>query len=279
MEQTKRPLKFLPIATDDVPRYDDENGKILIPEDDFLLYKGVHDKTMILLNCWMDNRENAEAELRQIADELDRWEHGCNISSVVGGVAGIGGGAAVMGGVVLMPPVAVAGLVVGGVAALSNMTTGVLKMRNVKKNVAIAKEMLEYDKKLTDTLSSSMTTLEETKEKILSTHQLQVTKETEAVTRETVMSSGRIGAVSLAVGAVRLALKESASLSSTVAKGAVHALTAVGIAIDLLTVTLNVKDMMNGSRSEVAGKLREAADELQSTREEITRRFFVDYLL
>ncbi|VDL82020.1 unnamed protein product [Nippostrongylus brasiliensis] len=184
-----------------------------------------------------------------------------------------------MGGVVLMPPVAVAGLVVGGVAALSNMTTGVLKMRNVKKNVAIAKEMLEYDKKLTDTLSSSMTTLEETKEKILSTHQLQVTKETEAVTRETVMSSGRIGAVSLAVGAVRLALKESASLSSTVAKGAVHALTAVGIAIDLLTVTLNVKDMMNGSRSEVAGKLREAADELQSTREEITRRFFVDYLL
>ncbi|VDM60616.1 unnamed protein product [Angiostrongylus costaricensis] len=42
--------------------------------------------------------------------QLDRWEHGCNISSVVGGLAGIGGGTAVIGGVILMPPLAIAGI-------------------------------------------------------------------------------------------------------------------------------------------------------------------------
>ncbi|VDO70896.1 unnamed protein product [Haemonchus placei] len=63
------------------------------------------------------------------------------------------------------------------------------------------------------------------------------------------------------------------------AKGAVHALTAVGIAIDLLTVTLSVKGLVNGSRSEVAAKLREASEELKVTREAITRHFLMDYLL
>uniref|UniRef100_A0A0K0DKT2 DUF4203 domain-containing protein n=1 Tax=Angiostrongylus cantonensis TaxID=6313 RepID=A0A0K0DKT2_ANGCA len=64
--------------------------------------------------------------------QLDRWEHGCNISSVVGGLAGIGGGTAVIGGVILMPPVAIAGLAVGGVAAASNLGTALLKMHNLK---------------------------------------------------------------------------------------------------------------------------------------------------
>ncbi|PIO61924.1 Tat pathway signal sequence domain protein [Teladorsagia circumcincta] len=177
MEEKTR-LQLLPIASDGIPRYDDRNGKILVPEDDFLLYKGAHDKTMILLNCWMDNREVAEEELRRIADELDKWEHGCNISSVVGGVAGIGGGAAVIGGVILMPPVAVAGLAVGGVAAASNMATGLFKLHNLKKNVLAAKEMLEYDRRMTETLANSIASLEETKASILSMQQILSRKET-----------------------------------------------------------------------------------------------------
>ncbi|KAK6028026.1 Tat pathway signal sequence domain protein, partial [Ostertagia ostertagi] len=125
--------------------------------------------------------------LKALAKEhLDKWEHGCNISSVVGGVAGIGGGAAVIGGVILMPPVAVAGLAVGGVAAASNMATGLFKLHNLKKNVLAAKEMLE---------SNNI----EMREKCATSN----------LNRETVISSGRVGAVSLAGGAVRLVLKES----------------------------------------------------------------------
>lgn len=280
MQKSESRLKLIPISGDDVPRYDDKNGKILVPEGDFLMYKGIHERTMILLNSWMDNREGAETELCKIADELDQWEKGCNISSVVGGVAGIGGGAAVIGGMVLMPPVAVAGLAVGAVAAASNLTTGILKMRNIKKNLLTAKEMLEYDRKLTETLASSITTLEETKTSILSSHQIKVTKDMGVnLNKETVMSGGRIGTVSIAGGAVRLVLKESTTVSSAVAKGAVHAITAVGIAIDVLTVAFSVKGLATGSKSEVAQKLRGAAEELKSSRESITRDFLADYLL
>ncbi|VDO61758.1 unnamed protein product [Haemonchus placei] len=175
--------------------------------------------------------------------QLDKWERGCNISNVVGGVAGIGGGAAVIGGVILMPPVAVAGLAVGGVAAASNMATGLFKLHNLKKNVLAAKEMLEYDRRMTETLANSIASLEETKESILSSNNIEMRAKctTSKLNRETVISSGRVGAVSLAGGAVRLVLKESATLPTAMAKGAVHALTAVGIAIDLLTVTLSVK--------------------------------------
>lgn len=81
-------LKLLPLDANGVPRYDEQTGEVLvsslgflleiivetivfqIPEDDFLLYKGVCDKTMILLDNWIDNREKAEEELSKIADEV-----------------------------------------------------------------------------------------------------------------------------------------------------------------------------------------------------------------
>ncbi|KAK6061200.1 hypothetical protein COOONC_01136 [Cooperia oncophora] len=144
-----------------------------------------------------------------------------------------------------------------------------------------AKEMLEYDRKMTETLANSIASLEDTKASILSSNRIEMKDRctTSNVNRETVISSGRVGAVSLAGGAVRLVLKESATLPSAMAKGAVHAITAVGIAIDVLTVALSVKGMVNGSRSETATKLREAAEELKNSREAITRHFLMDYLL
>ncbi|KAJ1365250.1 hypothetical protein KIN20_025494 [Parelaphostrongylus tenuis] len=81
-------LRLLPLNVDGVPRFDDQAQTVLVPEDDFLEYKSAHDRTMIFLNCWVDHREKTEEGLLIIADELDRWEHGCNISSVVGGIAG-----------------------------------------------------------------------------------------------------------------------------------------------------------------------------------------------
>ncbi|KAL6733297.1 hypothetical protein Aduo_003953 [Ancylostoma duodenale] len=272
-------LKLLPMDANGVPRYDEETGEVMIPEDDFLLYKGVCDKTMILLDNWIDNREKAEDELTKIADELDRWELGSNISTTVGSVAGIGGGAAVIAGVILMPPVAVAGLAVGGAAAVSNVTTGVLKFRNIKKNVDVAMRILEYDKLLTQNLASSVAMLEETEASVVTKNQIKMEEKLgDRLKPETVISGVGIGAVSIAGGATRLLLKESTVIQSAALKGAVHAATAVGIAIDVLTAIISVKGLIEGSRSDVAEKLRKAVEELKESREVMTRRLLMDYL-
>ncbi|EYC08339.1 hypothetical protein Y032_0066g3706 [Ancylostoma ceylanicum] len=272
-------LKLLPMDANGVPRYDEETGEVMIPEDDFLLYKGVCDKTMILLDNWIDNRERAEDELSKIADELDRWELGSNISTTVGSVAGIGGGAAVIAGVILMPPVAVAGLAVGGAAAVSNVTTGVLKFRNIKKNVDVAMRILEYDKQLTQNLASSVAMLEETEASVVTKNQIKMEEKLgDRLKPETVISGVGIGAVSIAGGATRLLLKESTVIQSAALKGAVHAATAVGIAIDVLTAIISVKGLIEGSRSDVAGKLRKAVEELKESREVMTHRLLMDYL-
>ncbi|EPB71450.1 hypothetical protein ANCCEY_09467 [Ancylostoma ceylanicum] len=258
MSMTERcRLKLLPMDANGVPRYDEETGEVMIPEDDFLLYKGVCDKTMILLDNWIDNRERAEDELSKIADELDRWELGSNISTTVGSVAGIGGGAAV-----------IAGLAVGGAAAVSNVTTGVLKFRNIKKNVDVAMRILEYDKQLTQNLASSVAMLEETEASVVTKNQIKMEEKLgDRLKPETVISGVGIGAVSIAGGATRLLLKESTVIQSAALKGAVHAATAVGIAIDVLTAIISVKGLIEGSRSDVAGKLRKAVEELKESRE------------
>lgn len=48
------------------------SSSLQVPEGDFLMYKGIHERTMILLNSWMDNREGAETELCKIADEVGK---------------------------------------------------------------------------------------------------------------------------------------------------------------------------------------------------------------
>ncbi|VDN23687.1 unnamed protein product [Cylicostephanus goldi] len=230
-------IKLLPLDDQGVPRYDDQTGEVLIPEDDFLLYKGMCDKTMILLDHWIDNREKLEAELEIIAEDLDRWEYGTNISTTVGSVAGIGGGAAIITGMIVMPPMAVAGLAVGGAAAVSNLTTGILK-----KNVNIAMKMLEYDKQLTENLANGIVMLEETESTVLSKNKIHVEKRTgDPINRDTVMNGISVGAVTVAGGAARLLLKESTVIESAALKGAVHAATAIGIAIDVLTAIQSVR--------------------------------------
>ncbi|VDM80287.1 unnamed protein product [Strongylus vulgaris] len=272
-------VKLLPLDNQGVPRYDDQTGEVLIPEDDFLLYKGMCDKTMILLDHWIDNREKLEKELSLIAEDLDRWEYGTNISTTVGSVAGIGGGAAIIAGMIVMPPVAVAGLAVGGAAAVSNLTTGILKMANIKKNVDIAMKMLEYDKQLTENLANGIVMLEETESSVLSKNKIKIERRLgDRVNRDTVMNGIGVGAVSVAGGAARLLLKESTVIESAALKGAVHAATAIGIAIDLLTAIQSVRGLAKGSHSEVAKKLRSTAEELKTNRENITRRLLMEYL-
>ncbi|KAK6732548.1 hypothetical protein RB195_016737 [Necator americanus] len=272
-------LKLLPLDDQGVPRYDDQTGEVMIPEDDFLLYKGICDKTMILLDNWIENRENAEHGLLKIAEELDRWELGSNISTTAGSIAGIAGGAAVIAGVLVMPPVAVAGLIVGGAAAASNLSTGILKMRNTKKNVVNAMKMLEYDKKLTENLANGIALIEETEASLLTKNYVGIEERLGSrPSRETLLSGVGIGAVSVAGGAARLLLKETAVIQSAALKGAVHAAAGIGIAIDALTAVLSIKGLVDGSHSEVAKKLRVAAEKLKESREEITRRMLMDYL-
>ncbi|CAJ0608170.1 unnamed protein product [Cylicocyclus nassatus] len=272
-------IKLLPLDNQGVPRYDDQTGEVLIPEDDFLLYKGMCDKTMILLDHWIDNREKLENELEIIAGELDRWEYGTNISTTVGSVAGIGGGAAIITGMIVMPPMAVAGLAVGGVAAVSNLTTGILKVANIKKNINRAMKMLEYDKQLTENLANGIVMLEETESTVLSKNKIRIEKRVgDPINRDTVMNGISVGAVSVAGGAARLLLKESTVIESAALKGAVHAATAIGIAIDVLTAIQSVRGLVKGSHSEVAQKLRSTALELKTNRENLTRRLLMEYL-
>ncbi|KHJ97374.1 hypothetical protein OESDEN_02655 [Oesophagostomum dentatum] len=234
-------LKLLPLDANGVPRYDEQTGEVMIPEEDFLMYKGICDKTMILLDNWIDNREKIENKLGLIADQLDRWEFGTNISTTVGSVVGIGGGAAIIAGMVLMPPVAMAGVAVGGAAAVSNMTTGILKFANIKANTAM--KMLEYDRQLTENLASSVAMLEEAEATVLAKNQIKLEEQSDnRLDRETIINGIGVGAVSVAgCGAARFLLKESTVIQSAALKGAVHAATAVGIAIDLLTAVQSVR--------------------------------------
>ncbi|KAJ1365249.1 hypothetical protein KIN20_025493 [Parelaphostrongylus tenuis] len=98
------------------------------------------------------------------------------------------------------------------------------------------------------------------------------------IEKEAVISGVGVGAVSVAGGGIRLLLRESASVQSAIAKGTVHAAIGISIAIDLLTVLLSVKDIMKGSRSEMAEKLRNIARELKSSREEIKHLLLLDPL-
>ncbi|KJH51406.1 hypothetical protein DICVIV_02420 [Dictyocaulus viviparus] len=300
-------LRLLPLNADGVPRYDDRTNTVLVPESDFLEYKNIHDRTVTILNCWLDHREKTVDGLLRIADELDKWEYGCNISTIAGSIAGIGGGTAVIGGISLMPPLAIAGiritfsfaykvilsyclknevlincykgLAIGGVAAASNFGISLLKMHNLKKNVAAAKDMLESDEHLAEIVVSNVTSLERTMTSLLMKHDINVdAHDHNRLNKKTIISGVGIGAVSVAGGGVRLLLRESTSLQSAVARSTVRAVTAIGIAIDVLSIILAMKDIMKGSHSLVAGKLRNAAEELRISQEAITRNYLLEII-
>ncbi|GMR34369.1 hypothetical protein PMAYCL1PPCAC_04564, partial [Pristionchus mayeri] len=116
----------------DLPVFDDEVG--LVPEAPAC--ERAHDRHTV----WAENREELIKRVFAIAAELDSLKRGCDVSTVVGSTVGIGAGATVIGGLILAPPVAIAGLVVGSIAAVSNVTTCLVKVGMIKKR---AKEVLE----------------------------------------------------------------------------------------------------------------------------------------
>ncbi|CAJ0588896.1 unnamed protein product [Cylicocyclus nassatus] len=195
------------------------------------------DELNSILDEWYTHRVQLEANLHGLAWHLDEWEKGTNTASAVGAFTGIGAAAVMVVGVIF-PPLLLAGLALGSAAAVTNITTRVVKEENIKNQVRAAMALLEHDRQLTNSFINSVKKIE-----------------TATVAR---------------LGRARTFMSDPLS-------GVVKAVTAISLAENITTAVRTIENITRGSRSETANKLRALADQLRGEAEE-ARRFLTENL-
>lgn len=173
--------------------------------------------------------------------QLENWERGCAISTTVGSTVGVASGFAVIGGLTLLPPVAIAGLLVGTAAGISNLVTGVTKHAVWKNLTKDLNALMEEDKRLFEELLKSREELMEAIKKIVAdeefyrhfTNNEDVENKLKSVFGASVTGITGLGA--------RFAMQSMGSLSSSLTKGVLHSVAVIGIVLDGVTLAMSVK--------------------------------------
>ncbi|KAF8362146.1 hypothetical protein PRIPAC_89069 [Pristionchus pacificus] len=259
----------------DLPTYDDEIG--LLPEAP--ASERAHDRHTV----WVDEREEVIKRLFAIADELDSLKRGCDVSTVVGSTVGIGAGATVIGGLLIAPPVAIAGIVVGSLAAAANITTSLVKVGFIRKRAKEVLILVKEDEKLHDIFLVHLKELlkerisddaDETGEEAIEILQEEeVSKNQLEPGIQIATSVGAAMATGVSAAGARAALLETSRLAPVVAKGLAHGAAGIGIVIDTLTLVLSSRDLLKGASLEYAVKLREVAKQLKQEMHAETAQF------
>ncbi|EGT56289.1 hypothetical protein CAEBREN_00973 [Caenorhabditis brenneri] len=256
-----------------IPIYSSLESLLFIPKS---MSKELSEKalrTQEFLDKWSNNRRRMTRQMEAIAQKLDNWEKGCAISTTVGSSVGIASGFAVIGGLVLMPPVAIAGLIVGTAAGVSNFATGVTKhvvLKNLHKEVTV---LLAEDGRLFEELLESRKELMETIKKIVEDEEFckHFTNDDDIENKlKTVFGGGVTGITGLGA---RFAITSMGRLSSSLVKGVLHSVAVIGIVLDGVTLAMSVKTLESGAASELGNEISMCASKLEMMRQKVVKHF------
>lgn len=230
-------------------------------------------RTQEFLDKWSNNRRKMVRQMEAIAEKLDNWEKGCAISTTVGSSVGVASGIAVIGGLILMPPIAIAGLIVGTAAGVSNLATGVTKMFVSKSQHKEVTAMIEEDQRLFDELLKSRGELMEAVKKIVADEEFYKHFKDDGDVEnklKTVFGGSVTGITGLGT---RFAIVSMGRLSSSLVKGVLHSVAVIGIILDSVTLAMSVKTLEKGAASELGSKILESSGKLEMMRQKVVKHF------
>lgn len=256
-----------------IPIYSSLESLLFIPKS---MSKELSEKalrTQEYLDKWSNNRRRMVRQMEAIAEKLDNWEKGCAISTTVGSSVGVVSGIAVIGGLVLMPPVAIAGLIVGTAAGVSNLATGVTKMFVSKNQHKDVMNLIDEDKKLFEELLKSREELMEAVRKIVEDEEFYKHFKNDGDIEnklKTVFGGGVTGITGLGA---RFAMASMGRLSSSLVKGVLHSVAVIGIVLDGVTLAMSVKTLESGSTSELGDQILSCSSKLEMMRQKVVKHF------
>ncbi|PIC46812.1 hypothetical protein B9Z55_006383 [Caenorhabditis nigoni] len=247
-------------------------------------------KTQEFLDKWSNNRRRMVRKMEDIAEKLHNWEKGCAISTTVGSSVGVVSGFAIIGGVVLMPPVAVAGLIVGTAAGISNLATGISKWMVSKSQHKELIALIEEDERLFEELLVSRQELMEAVKKIVEGEEFyKHFKDDDDMENKlkTILGFSVTGVTGLgarfAITSMVCQIKEclwylniiqfQGRLSSSLAKGVLHSVAAIGIILDSVTLVLSAKTLQSGAASELGTEVLAVSGKMEMIRQKVVKHF------
>ncbi|CAJ0963597.1 unnamed protein product, partial [Mesorhabditis belari] len=256
-----RSLIFRP--TENLPVFDEKTCDVeMDPEQAF---QTAIDHANHLVAEWAVRREEIGRKLIQIALQLDEIQHHCNISTTVGSSVGIAGGIVTVAGLILMPPVAIAGAIVGGVGAATNIVTSGVNMLAIKKRMNEVAPLIERDKILWDLIIKAWT-------EVARLEQLRRSMGPGGPKLTTMAAPMlALGTCGLAGIGARALITETGRLTPKLASTLGHLAAGLGIALDTLTLVQTARDLRNGSKSEYAAMLREFAEKIEEEKRSVVK--------
>lgn len=256
-----------------IPIYSSLESLLFIPKS---MSKELSEKalrTQEYLDKWSNNRRRMTRQMEAIAEKLNNWEKGCAISTTVGSSVGIASGLAVIGGLVLMPPVAIAGLIVGTAAGVSNLTTGVTKMVVLKNQHKEVTALMAEDERLFQDLLESRKELMEAVKKIVEDEEFfkHFKNDDDIENKLKTVFGGSVTGIT-GLGA-RFAIGSMGRLSSSLVKGVLHSVAVIGIVLDGVTLAMSVKTLESGSASELGLEIITCSSKLEMMRQKVVKHF------
>ncbi|CAB3405063.1 unnamed protein product [Caenorhabditis bovis] len=255
-----------------IPIYSSLENLLLIPPSLSQELSEAAMKAQGYLEKWSNNRRAMVRKMDKIASDLDSWDRGCAISTAVGSGVGVASGFAAIGGLIFMPPVAIAGFIVGTVAGASNVITGVSKWSHFKSAAMELNAMVENDKMLFKELMQSREELFSVIKKVIDEEEQN--QKFDGIDVGNNIKSILGGSVFGATGcATRFAIGQMGRLSSSLVKGVLHGAAAIGIIMDAVTLAMSAKELSDGKPSDFAEQVRAAAHQYEIHRMKVNRGF------
>ncbi|CCD68751.1 Apolipoprotein L3-like [Caenorhabditis elegans] len=256
-----------------VPIYDSLESLLFIPRSMSKELSETALRTQFLLDKWSNNRRKIVRQMEGIAEKLDNWEKGCAISTAVGSTVGIASGIAVIGGLILMPPVAIAGLIVGTASGVSNLATGITKFFHTKGQHKEVAAMIAEDGVLFEELLKSREELMEAVRKIVEDEEFfkHFKNDGDIENKLKTVFGGSVTGIT-GIG-TRFAITSMGRLSSSLVKGVLHSVAVIGIVLDSVTLALSAKTLGEGSVSELGSSILEASSKMEMMRQKVVKHF------
>ncbi|CAI2346788.1 unnamed protein product [Caenorhabditis sp. 36 PRJEB53466] len=230
-------------------------------------------KTQELLDRWSHNRRSMVRKMEGIAEKLDNWEKGCAISTTVGSSVGVFSGFAVIGGLIVLPPVAIAGLIVGTAAGVANLATGLTKLMVSKQQHKEVTELIAKDSELFEELLRAREELMDVIRKILEDEESYKHFKNDDDVENKLKNVFGASVTGISAFGVRFAVSSMGRLSSSLVKGVLHSVAAIGIILDAVTLAMSVKTLENGACSELGAQIFDASGKMEMMRQKVVKHF------
>ncbi|VDK42690.1 unnamed protein product [Anisakis simplex] len=227
-----------------------------------------------LYDEFVRNRISLIDLLTEIAEEAKNVKKSCNISMITGSSVGLAGGITALVGTVAFPPLFLGGLVVSGLAAISNIGTKLAEFAIFHQMLKKVEEKLKIDNANADVLES---VYEEIKLGTLFDLDSIGSQKTLSSPNFDISSLGKVGsgAVASAVGlGFRSLGLKSTTFTTTLLRGFTRSVIGISILIDGVTIVISTRDLNNGSRNEFAQEVLKLANVKKTELDELRKKGF-----